>query len=91
MMHLRSAKNGAEERRNMLAAEIWNLSRDTLEEAFNYYHGYGLHQLSANVASRNPASFPTRMNHPSVSGARGVGVPSGGMLLMDAMPWSSSL
>ena len=37
MMHLRRAENKAEERRYLLAAEMWNLSRDTLEEAFNYY------------------------------------------------------
>ena len=42
MMHLRRAENEAEERRYLLAAEMWNLSRDALEEAFNYYQGQGV-------------------------------------------------
>ena len=62
MMHLRRADNESEERRNLLAIEMWNLSRDTLGEAFNYYHGHGVHQLSANVAFWNPTSLPTRMD-----------------------------
>ena len=88
-MYLGRDKNDAEDRYNLLAGERRNLSRDTLEEDFNYYHGHGEHRSYANIASWNPPSIPTKMDHPSHPEACRAGASGGAMLFRDAMTWWS--
>ncbi|KAE8820340.1 two-component response regulator orr25-like [Hordeum vulgare] len=90
-MYLRGAVDEAEERRNLLAAERCNISRDALEEGIKYFHGQRIYRPSANPASWNPTSLPTGRDHTSAFGARGAGAHGGSMLFRDAAPRSSSL